>query len=85
MKKHTKIYLSWAAENGIEPHEIMCEHCNRRSTDIHHLSPRGMGGSKSKDYIENLMALCRDCHLKAESDKAFNEKLKEIHLSKIKP
>ena len=34
--------------------------------DIHHIEPRGAGGSKAKDYIENLMSLCRSCHNRAE-------------------
>ena len=42
-----------------------------------------MGGSKTKDYIENLSALCRECHIKAETEPSFNEKVKQIHLKLI--
>jgi hypothetical protein len=31
--------------------------------DLHHIQARGMGGSKHRDGIENIMALCRPCHM----------------------
>jgi 5-methylcytosine-specific restriction endonuclease McrA len=58
--------------------------CERQAVDIHHIIPRGMGGSKTKDYIENLVALCRECHIRAERDKSWNEVVKAIHLTKLK-
>ena len=52
---------------------VMCEMCQQdRAVDIHHIQGRGMGGSKEQDFIENLMGLCREWHLKAESDSSFN-------------
>ncbi len=77
MKKHTKIYFEHFGYDI--PEDVFCENCGKQAVDIHHLEPRGIGGSKNKDVIENLMALCRECHLKAESDKQFNEKLKTKH------
>jgi len=63
---------------------VMCEMCEQdKATDIHHLSPRGMGGSKEKDFIENLMGLCRDCHIKAESDSLFNMFCRIKHLEAV--
>ena len=59
---------------------IPCEVCSKVAVDIHHINARGMGGSKTKDYIENLAALCRTCHNKAESSKEFNEIVKQKHL-----
>ena len=61
MKKHTRIYLD--AMGYDESDFIPCEMCGQRAVDIHHIHARGMGGSDTKDYIENLMALCRACHL----------------------
>lgn len=61
---------------------IACEHCGTTAVDIHHLSGRGLGGSKNKDFIENLIALCRRCHIKAETDKNFNNQLKELNKQK---
>lgn len=82
MKKHTKIYFQHFGHQI--PSDVLCENCNAPAVDIHHLEPRGMGGSKNKDVIDNLMALCRNCHIKAENDKKFNEQLKIIHNNIIK-
>lgn len=61
MKKHTKVYLNFFGYGSDD--FIPCELCGSRAVDIHHIDCRGMGGSKSKDEIENLMGLCRQCHL----------------------
>lgn len=82
MKKHTKVYMKHF-DYGIEDF-IECEYCRQRAVDIHHIEPRGMGGSKTKDFIENLVALCRQCHIRAERDKSFNEVVKAIHLTHLK-
>ena len=61
---------------------IPCEACGTTAVDIHHISGRGIGGSKDKDFIENLIALCRSCHIKAETDKQFNNQLRELNKHK---
>ena len=57
------------------------------ANQVHHLFPRGMGGSKSKDNIENLIALTMICHEKAErgkDHKKFNNKLIAIKKREFK-
>lgn len=81
MKKHTKIYFDFFKYSTAD--FIPCEICNSKAIDIHHIDCRGMGGSKEKDTIENLMALCRNCHLKYGDIKHQIDFLKEIHLKKI--
>lgn len=81
MLKHTKIYFDYY--KYIKADFIACEICLAKSVDIHHLSSKGMGGSKKKDYIGNLIALCRSCHEKCHSDKEFNETAREIHISNL--
>jgi len=82
MVKHKKIYLDYFGygEQDFVPFEC----CHAIAVDIHHLCRRGIGGSKTKDYIENLMGLCRSCHIKAESSIPFNEELKKIHKEFLK-
>lgn len=60
MKKHVKNYLE---HHGLKTCDtICCEVCREVAVDIHHIEPKGMGGSKLKDNHENLIALCRVCH-----------------------
>jgi len=54
-----------------------------QAVDIHHISPRGMGGSKLKDYPENLIALCREHHIEVEQSKEANKRCYVIHLKNI--
>lgn len=75
MKKHTKIYVDHFGWSDFYP----CEVCGDRAVDIHHIHPRGMGGSKTKDVIDNLMALCRSCHLGYGDKKQFVKFLEEHH------
>ncbi|MEY4334527.1 MAG: hypothetical protein RLZZ196_3271 [Bacteroidota bacterium] len=77
MKQHTKIYMKYFGY-GIEDF-IACEVCGNKAVDIHHIDCRGMGGSKDKDTIQNLMAVCRMCHEKYGDKKEYTELLKETH------
>ena len=81
MQKHTKIYMTYF-DYGIEDF-IPCEVCGSKAVDIHHLEAKGMGGSKTKDYIENLAALCREHHVKCHANKEYNNEVKQLHQTKI--
>ncbi len=81
MRKHTKIYLDYFGYTIADT--IPCEMGHPEAVDIHHIYPRGMGGNPDKDVIENLMALCRDCHDDAEAGRLTKEELTEIHLRKM--
>ena len=82
MKKHTKVYLQGMGYDVTD--FVPCEVCGAKAVDIHHIEPRGMGGSKEKDTIENLMALCRNCHHAADFGTNLpKEYLREIHQNKL--
>lgn len=81
MQKHTKIYYDYFGY-GLDD-IIPCEVCGSKSVDLHHIEPKGMGGSKTKDNIENLIALCRDCHNKAHAGELSKKLLIEIHQKNI--
>lgn len=78
MKKHVEIYFKYF--NFSQADFIPCELCNSKAVDIHHIKARGMGGSTTKDHIENLMALCRICHVTYGDKKQHLENLTEQHL-----
>jgi predicted restriction endonuclease len=79
LKKYKKIYFDYF--NYTEGDFIKCEipTCTQPAVDIHHIDARGMGGSKLKDVIENLMALCRTHHDSFGDKKQFKQWLKSIH------
>ena len=77
MKKHTQIYFDYFGYDTTD--FVCCEVCGIKAVDINHIDPRGMGGSKSKDIIENLQALCRSCHIKFGDKKQYKEFLKDTH------
>lgn len=77
MKKHTKIYLDFFGYTTAD--FIPCEVCGAKAVDIHHIEARGMGGDPKgdKDVIENLQALCRNCH------NAYGDAPKHMKMLKI--
>ncbi len=77
MVKHKKIYLNYF-DYG-EQDFIPCENCSNRAVDIHHIIFRSHGGT---DTIDNLMALCRECHDKAHNSYVFNAELYRKHRMK---
>ena len=83
MKNHVDIYRQfWWDELTLAQTE-QCNVCGEWGGDIHHLSSRGLGSSKFKNYIENLICLCRNCHLTCHSNKEFNNKARVINLRNI--
>lgn len=80
MVHHKRVYIEFFYP-GANNYDIIlpCEICGKEAVDIHHISPRGMGGSKNKDDIENLMALCRSHHDKAEAEGYSEHELSKIH------
>jgi hypothetical protein len=49
----------------------LCADCRRyspfASSELHHLSGRGMHGSKRDDCLDKVKMLCWDCHSKYEA------------------
>ena len=82
MKKHVKIYFDYF--DIAEQDFVSCEMCGAKAVDIHHIEPKGMGGSKNKDFIANLIALCRSCHTKCHSDREFSSRTKQNHEFKMR-
>ena len=78
MQKHTKVYLDFFGYDKSDT--VYCEMCNAVAVDIHHLEKR----NKTKnDFIENLIGVCRDCHIKAESDSSYNMYCRINHLELV--
>ena len=80
MKSYTKVYFKYFGYD--ESSFVPCEACGKQATDIHHQEPRSRNKSRLNDP-SNLIALCRPCHHKAETDAKFNYDLKMIHQKKM--
>jgi len=86
LKPHIRIYLhyfDYKADN-FEDLQIPCEWsvypCEWRAVDINHIRPRRMGGSNTKDFIENLVAMCRYCHNEFEAGRIDKDELQNKHI-----
>ena len=77
MKNHIQIYFKYFNYDVTD--FIACEVCDKPSVDIHHIKPKGMGGTAGKDTIENLIALCRSCHVDAHASKISKDELTKVH------
>jgi hypothetical protein len=81
MKKHVKTYLDYFGYD--QSSWIPCEMCGQTAVDINHIDAKGMGGSKLKDNIENLMAMCRKCHMDLGDKKEHKVMMKVVHQVKM--
>ena len=79
MIKYKKIYMDFF--NLGEQDFIYCElhyiglGASIKSVDIHHIRH----GANKVDNINNLMALCRECHDKAHREHICRNELEQIH------
>lgn len=78
MIKYKKVYIDYYGYDVGD--YIPCENCTKPSVDIHHLKFKSQGG---KDIIENLAAVCRECHNKCHDSRGFNEEVKQKHLNNL--
>jgi len=82
MQKHTKKYFDYFNVD-YDPisgwHDCVSEISGLPAVDINHIDCRGMGGSKEKDNIENLMALTREEHIEFGDYPQHMEYLKQVH------
>ena len=97
MIKYKKVYITFFDYDVSDM--IICEMCQHKvrnniyendrppvlseAVDIHHISPRGHSKCDNLNEIPNLVALCRACHCKAESDKSYNKQIQIVHLKNI--
>ena len=75
MVKYKKIYMNSLKYGIDEP--VECELCGGQADDIHHIKRRGEGGG---DELENLIAVCRECHNKCHDGVYEKKELFDRHL-----
>jgi len=63
MKKYIEIYTNYF--NIGEQDRFNCEYCcANNGSEIHHIKYKSRGGN---DEIENLIGLCKQCHLRSHN------------------
>ena len=82
MKPYKKLYLDFFGYDCGD--YIPSEVSGLPGTDYHHLQHKGMGGSKSKDFIENISCLTRKEHDRCHNDKDYNHEVQIRHLEYIR-
>jgi 5-methylcytosine-specific restriction endonuclease McrA len=83
LSPHKKIYCKAFGLNSGD--YIGCSICPSPAVDVHAIIADGMGGRPNKDThrIENLIALCRDCHVRYGDKKEHKASLFRIHKAKM--
>lgn len=78
MRPHTKLYLK---AFGYDTSDfVACEVCGAPAVDINHHPARGMGGTKTPDRIECLIAMCRKHHNDYADKDQFRAWLYKVHI-----
>jgi hypothetical protein len=83
LKKHTEIYFKYFTEYRCECCEAYGQRMDTILLDVHHIENRGSGGSKTKDFIENLMGVCRKCHERYGEKDKWMAWLYRVHKQKL--
>tara|TARA_X000001382_G_scaffold47943_2_gene32457 strand:+ start:624 stop:899 length:276 start_codon:yes stop_codon:yes gene_type:complete len=81
MQTYTKTYLTAYGLKDVS--ECYCDMCGDMGTSIHHIDNKGSGGSKHKDFLENLICVCLSCHELAHNNRKFNRDCKIKILEKV--
>tara|TARA_Y100000114_G_C11607104_1_gene253280 strand:+ start:128 stop:406 length:279 start_codon:yes stop_codon:yes gene_type:complete len=84
MKDYKKLFSRYWSVSSDDT--LLCWYCNQAvAVDIHHIESKKMGGVKNNrlNRIDNLFAVCRECHTLAHKNKSVNEELKKILQERI--
>ena len=80
MKPYVKTYYKYFSYDVSD--FIPCEVCGAKAVEVHHLEPKSIAKAK-ENFIDNLIAVCRECHNQCHARRQFNEDAKLIHRKKL--
>jgi hypothetical protein len=79
------MFMKYYGYTEADSYAELCWYCNKNVwCEAHHIESRGMGGSKLRDQISNLIPLCRSCHEDSQIINKQKDKLKEIVQRRMK-
>lgn len=71
-----KYIANYYKSHGLSDADIpLCQLCGKQATDIHHIEHR-QKNNPELDKAENLIALCRECHIWVHSNNTYETKQK---------
>lgn len=83
MKIHVKDFLKFWNFSQADYINCWYPQCSNKAVDIAHIMPKGMGGRKSAEFIENYIPLCRKCHEITEGKVLGQQLLYGVIVNKI--
>ena len=79
------MFMKYYGYTEADSYSELCWYCAKNVwVEVHHIISRGMGGSKLRDTIDNLIPLCRSCHSDSSVINKQKDKLKEIVRRRMK-
>lgn len=76
MQKHIRIFLKHNNLKSLE--NVKCEECGEQAEEIHHIIPRSIASKDNVNKIENLQALCKQCHKKKHNKNEHKTSYKKM-------
>ena len=79
------MFMKYYGYTEADSYSELCWYCAKNVwVEVHHIISRGMGGSKLRDTVDNLIPLCRSCHSDSSVINKQKDKLKEIVRRRMK-
>jgi len=79
------MFMKYYGYTEADSYSELCWYCAKNVwVEVHHIISRGMGGSKLRDTVDNLIPLCRSCHSDSSVINKQKDKLKEIVKRRMK-
>mgnify|MGYP003116278875 FL=1 len=79
------MFMKYYGYTEADSYAELCWYCAKNVwVEVHHIISRGMGGSKLRDTVDNLIPLCRSCHSDSSVINKQKDKLKEIVKRRMK-
>jgi len=79
------MFMKYYGYTEADSYSELCWYCAKNVwVEVHHIISRGMGGSKLRDTVDNLIPLCRSCHSDSSVINKQKDKLKEIVQRRMK-
>lgn len=81
-QRHRNTFPKKVREQVLKETRGLCQQCNGRGTQVHHVVPRGRGG---RGVYTNAMLVCNSCHHKMHQDNKLLDYWIDIYKGRFGP